>query len=541
MLINRRRFLQDTVIAGAVLTTTKIPVTGQVVADQQADAVDGFPWREATIDQLQQAMMRGEVTAEALTQAYLDRIAKVDRAGPKLNAVIEINPDALELARLTDRERASGMIRSALHGIPVLVKDNLDSADRMHTTAGSLALLTGRPLQDSTVVARLRAAGAVLLGKTNLSEWANFRSTHSISGWSGRGGQTRNPYVLDRNTSGSSSGTGAAVAANLCAVGVGTETDGSVVSPSSVCGLVGVKPTVGLVSRAGIIPISASQDTAGPMARTVRDAAHLLTAMAGGDERDQVTLLGRPTDLPGDYAAGLGGPALKGARLGIVRDAFGPYPKLDLLLTRAADLMREAGAEIIEPVKMPSMEAMGAAEIEVMLYEYKAGLNAYFASLGPDAPVKSVEALIDFNRANSDTELKYFGQEYLEQAQAKGPLTEPAYLDARSKCLKLSRTEGIDAALAEHRLDALVMVTNGPAWLIDPVNGDSYTGGSSSWAAVSGYPSITMPAGQVMGLPVGISFTGPAWSEARLLQLAADFERHRGARCVPQFLPTVPI
>ncbi len=500
---------------------------------------DDFPWLEVTVDQLQEAMAAGTLTAEALTQAYLDRIAAIDQAGPKLNAVIEINPDALELARAADRERASGKIRGSMHGIPMLVKDNLDSADRMHTTAGSLALMAGRPLRDSMVVARLRKAGAVLLGKTNLSEWANFRSTHSISGWSGRGGQTRNPHALDRNTSGSSSGTGAAVSANLCAVGIGTETDGSVVSPSSVCGIVGVKPTVGLVSRAGIIPISSSQDTAGPMTRTVRDAAHLLTAIAAMDPRDAATLKDRPDDLPTDYAIGLDQPALKSARLGVLRDVFGSYPKLDVVLEDALKVLRAAGAEIIDKVKMPSMDEMGTAELEVMVYEYKAGLNAYFASLGPDSPVKSVAELIEFNRTHRETEMPYFGQEYLEQAEAKGPLTEQAYLDARAKCLQLSRTDGIDAALAKHRLDALVMITNGPAWIIDPINGDHYTGGSSSWAAVSGYPSVTVPAGNVSGLPIGISIVGPAWSEARLLQLAADFERHNGPRLLPRFRPTI--
>jgi|UniRef100_UPI00404B7101 amidase len=494
---------------------------------------------EATIDQLQQAMAAGEVTAEALTQAYLDRIAAIDQAGPKLNAVIELNPDALAIARASDRERATGKTRGPMHGIPVLVKDNLDSADRMHTTAGSLALMNSKPMADSTVVAQLRQAGAVILGKTNLSEWANLRSSHSISGWSGRGGQTRNPHALDRNTSGSSSGTGAAVSANLCVVGIGTETDGSIVSPSAVCGIVGMKPTVGLVSRAGIIPISSSQDTAGPMARTVRDAAHLLSVIAGTDPRDGATISDRPDNLPTDYTIGLEQPALKGARLGVLRDVFGSYPKLDVVLEEALTVLRSAGAEIIDRVSMPSMMEMGTAELEVMLYEYKVGLNAYFASLGPDAPVKSLAELIEFNRVNKDKELQYFGQEYLEQAEAKGPLTEQAYLDARTKCRQFSRTEGIDQALAEHQLDALVMITNGPAWIIDPINGDSYTGGSSSWAAVSGYPSITVPAGNVSGLPIGISIVGPAWSEARLLQLAADFERHNVPRLLPRFRPTI--
>ncbi len=540
MKLERRKFLQKTLVAGAAMAAVK-PIDLVAASAAAFSPAEEFPWAEATIDQLQHAMAAGQVTAVELTQAYLDRIATIDRSGPKLNSVIELNPDALEIARQADQERAQGKVRGALHGIPVLVKDNLDSADKMRTSAGSLALAKGRPLQDSTVVAHLRKAGAVMLGKTNLSEWANFRSSHSISGWSGRGGQTRNPYALDRNTSGSSSGTGAAVSANLCVVGIGTETDGSVVSPSSVCGIVGIKPTVGLVSRTGIIPISASQDTAGPMARTVRDAAHLLTAMASVDDRDVATTTNRPTDLPIDYAAGLDRSVLKGARLGVLRGGFNLHPQLDPVFDAALATLRQAGAELIEPVILPSMNDFGEAELEVMLYEFKAGLNAYLASRGPDAPVKTLEELIAYNIAHADTEMKFFQQELLEQAQSKGPLSDPAYLDARATCRRISQAEGIDAAVAEHKLDALVMITNGPAWMIDPVNGDCYTGGSSSWAAVSGYPSVTVPMGQVRGLPVGISFTGTAWTEASLLAIAADFERHCLARRPPQFLPTLPL
>ncbi|MFZ9682784.1 MAG: amidase [Cephaloticoccus sp.] len=535
MKMKRRGFIASTLAAGSALAVGRVPAAATTTKDAKAE----FPWLEATIDQLQAAMAAGKVTAVDLTRAYLARIEAIDRAGPALNSVIELNPDALAIAEQADRERAAGRVRGPLHGIPVLVKDNLDSADRMLTTSGSLALLTARPLQDSTVVANLRAGGAVLLGKTNLSEWANLRGSRSISGWSGRGGQTRNPYVLDRSPSGSSSGTGAAVAANLCVVGVGTETDGSILSPSSVNSLVGVKPTVGLVSRAGIIPISASQDTAGPMARTVRDAAHLLSVMASADDRDAATTHGRPANLTTDFAVGLMAGALRGKRLGLVRDPFGPHPKLDRVLDGALAALRAAGAEIVDPVTLPSMDDFGEAELEVMIYEIKVGLNAYFASLGPDAPIKSVAELVAFNRAHADRELKYFGQDYLEQAAAKGPLTEQAYLDARALCLKLARDEGINAALARHELDALVMISNGTAWPIDPVNGDSYTGGSSSWAAVAGYPSVTVPAGQVMGLPVGLSFVGPAWSEARLLALAADFEAQAQARIVPGFAPTI--
>jgi amidase len=537
MKIDRRHFLQSALLTGAALATIRLPVLGRM-AEATLPTPAEFPWLEATIAQLQAAMERGELTAVALTQAYLARIAQLDHAGPKLNAIIEVNPEALELAALADRERAAGNLRGPLHGIPVLVKDNVDTADRMRTTAGSLALLGSKPRQDATVVARLRAGGAVLLGKTNLSEWANFRSTRSISGWSGRGGQTRNPYALDRNPSGSSSGSAAAVAASFCAVAVGTETDGSIVSPASVCGLVGLKPTVGLVSRAGIIPISASQDTAGPMARTVRDAALLLGVMAGADGRDGATQA-RPNDLPRDYTQGLDAPALSGARLGVVRAAMDLNPKTEAVLTAAVAALRAAGAEVVDPVEIAGMKELNNAEFEVLLYEFKDGLNAYFASLGPDAPVQSLAELIAFNAAHAQEEMPYFKQELLEQAQAKGPLTDKAYVDALATCRRLARAEGIDAALAQHQLDALVTLANGPAWLIDPVSGDSYTGGTSTLAAVAGYPSVTVPAGRIMGLPVGLLFTGKAWSELKLLQLAADFERRTGARVPPQFQSSV--
>ncbi len=537
MKTNRWGLLRGALLAGVLLAFAGTSVRADAV--EVARPADDFPWLEATVGQLQTAMSEGHVTAVALTRAYLDRIEAIDRAGPRINSIIELNPDALAQAAAADRERAAGTVRGPLHGIPVLVKDNIDTADAMHTTAGSLALVGAKPAQDATVVARLREAGAVLLGKTNLSEWANFRSTKSISGWSGRGGQTRNPYVLDRNPSGSSSGSGAAVAANLCVVAVGTETDGSIVSPASVNGLVGVKPTVGLVSRAGIIPISTSQDTAGPMARTVRDAALLLGVLAGGpdDPRDAATAA-RPADRPGDYTQGLDKPALQGTRLGVLRGAMDLNPKTAAVLDAALGVLRRAGAEIVE-VELSAMKELGDAEFEVLLYEFKAGLNAYFAGLGPDAPVPTLEALIAYNRAHAAEAMPYFGQELLELAQAKGPLTDEAYLNAVATCRRLARTEGIDALLVQHRLDALVTLTNGPAWLIDPANGDSYTGGTSSLAAVAGYPSVTVPAGAIMGLPVGLSFTGPAWSELKLLQLAADFERHADARTVPQFLTTL--
>ena len=494
----------------------------------------GFPYAEATIADLQAQMKSGQLTSAALTAAYRARIAEVDRAGPKLNAIIELNPDALAIAGQMDAERKAGKVRGPLHGIPVLLKDNIATADQMETTAGSLALVGAKPLHDAALVAQLRAAGAVILGKTNLSEWANFRGKKSISGWSGRGGQTHNPYALDRNTSGSSSGSAAAVSANLSVVAVGSETDGSIVSPASVCGLVGIKPTVGLVSRTGIIPISASQDTAGPKARTVRDAALLLEAMAAADPHDAVTT-SRPAGLVTAYAAGLKPGALKGARLGVIRGPFGLDARLNLLLDAALEKMKAAGAEVVEIGEFRDFRKADDPEMEVLLYEYKDGLNAYFATLGPASPIKSLADVIAFNRAHAAQELRDFGQELMEQAQAKGPLTEQAYLDARATCLKATRTEGIDALLVKYKVDALVSLSSGPAWLIDPVNGDAETGGSSSPAAVAGYPDVTVPAGEYRGLPVGISFYGAAWTEAKLLALAADFEAAARARKEPTF------
>ena len=498
----------------------------------------GFPFAETTIADLQEQMKSGKLTSAALTAAYLACIAEVDKVGPKLNAIIELNPDAVAIAAQMDAERKAGKVRGPLHGIPVLLKDNIGTADKMETTAGSLALVGAKPPHDAAIVTQLRAAGAVILGKTNLSEWANFRGKRSISGWSGRGGQTHNPYALDRNTSGSSSGSAAAVAANLCVVAVGSETDGSIVSPASICGLVGIKPTVGLVSRTGIIPISASQDTAGPMARTVRDAALLLEAMAAVDPHDAVTSL-RPAGLVTAYAAGLRPGALKGARLGVIRGPFGMDARLNPMLEAALEKMKAAGAEIVEIGEFKDFSKADDPEMEVLLYEYKDGLTAYFAALGPASSIKSLAEVIAFNRAHATQELRDFGQELMEQAQAKGPLTEQAYLDARATCLKATRTEGIDALLAKHQVDALVSLTNGTAWLIDPVNGDAYTGGSSSPAAVAGYPSVTVPAGDYRGLPVGISFYGAAWTEAKLLALAADFEAATKARREPTFPTTV--
>jgi amidase len=505
-----------------------------VVTVAQAD----FPYAEATITGLQARMKSGELSSAQLTAAYLQRIAEVDKAGPRLNAIIELNPDALAVAQQLDAERAAGRVRGPLHGIPVLIKDNIATADKMQTTAGSLALVGAKPPRDAIVVRQLRAAGAVILGKTNLSEWANFRGDKSISGWSGRGGQTRNPYALDRSPSGSSSGSAVAVAANLCVVAVGTETDGSIVSPSSANGLVGVKPTVGLVSRNGIIPISASQDTAGPMARTVRDAALLLEVMAHADHQDGATLL-RPDGINLMYSEQLQPHALKGTRLGVVRGPFGLDVRLNHLLESAITKMKVAGAEIVDLGEFPDFNKAGEAELEVLLYEFKDGLNAWFATLGPDARIKSLADVIVFNQKHAAQELTCFGQELMERAQGKGPLTEQAYLEARATSLRCTRTEGIDLLLAKHDLDALVSLTAGPAWMVDPVNGDAYTGGSSSPAAVAGYPSVTVPAGNHHGLPVGLLFYGAAWTEGKLLSLAADFEAVSLARREPEFPATI--
>jgi amidase len=498
----------------------------------------GFPFAEATITGLQEQMKSGKLTAVQLTSAYLQRIAEVDRAGPGLNAVIELNPDALTIAQQLDAERQAGKVRGPLHGIPVLIKDNIATADKMQTTAGSLALVGAKPPHDAAVVVQLRAAGAVILGKTNLSEWANFRGEKSVSGWSGRGGQTRNPYALDRSPSGSSSGSAVAVTANLCVVAVGTETDGSIVSPASANGLVGVKPTVGLVSRTGIIPISASQDTAGPMARTVRDAVLLLEALAAVDPKDSATQM-RPAGLATDFNAQLKTGGLMGARLGIVRGPFGLDARLNPLLESAIAKLRTAGAEVVDLGEFPDFNKAGDAELEVLLYEFKNGLNAYLATLESGWPVKSLADAIAFNQTHAAQELAFFGQELMLRAQAKGPLTEQAYLDARATSLKFTRAEGIDALLAKHKLDALVSLTAGPAWMVDRINGDAYTGGSSSPAAVAGYPSVTVPTGEYHGLPIGLLFYGAAWAEAKLLSLAADFEAVSQVRREPEFPATI--
>jgi amidase len=484
-------------------------------------------------------MAAGALSSRVLVEAYLSRIAALDRQGPQLRSVIEPNPDALSIADALDAERRAKGPRGPLHGVPVLLKDNVDTADRTATTAGSLALEGSRPRQDAPLARRLREAGAVLLGKANMSEWANFRSTRSVSGWSARGGQCRNPYALDRNPCGSSSGSAVAVSANLAPLAVGTETDGSIVCPATTCGIVGIKPTVGLVSRTGVIPISQTQDTAGPMARTVADAAALLTALAGPDPRDRATA-GAPKGAA-DYTRFLDAEGLRGARIGVGRNMAGFHPDTDRLFDEAVAEMKRRGAEIVDPADVPKLKDLGDPEFEVMLYEFKAGLEAYFASLGPKAPVKTLAEAVAFNERNRDREMPFFGQEIFLRAVEKGPLTTPAYREALETCGRLSRQEGLDAVLEKHRLDALVAPTGAPAWVIDPVSGDHYVGGNSTPAAVAGYPAVTVPMGFVFGLPVGVSFIGRAWSEATLVRLAFAYEQATRHRRPPRFLRTADL
>ena len=497
-----------------------------------------FDLQEASVADLQRRMQTGQETAHSIAAKYLARIDAIDRKGPALHSVIELNPDALASADQLDAERRSRGPRGPLHGIPILLKDNIATGDRMLTTAGSLALVDSKPAKDATIVARLRAAGVVILGKTNLSEWANFRSAHSTSGWSGRGGLTRNPYALDRNPSGSSSGSAVAVAANLTALAIGTETDGSIVSPSSSNGIVGIKPTVGLWSRTGIVPISATQDTAGPMARTVADAAALLGPLTAADAADPATA-GANGHRQADYTKFLDANGLRGARIGVVRNKlFGYSPAADQIAEQAVADMKKAGAVIVDPVTIPTLGSFDDSEMQVLLYEFKAGVASYFAWLGPAARLHSLADVIAFNRSHADRELRYFGQELMVQAQGKGPLTDKAYRDALAKDERLSRAEGIDAAMAKDHLDALVAPTGGPAWLTDLLNGDSVNGGASTIAAVAGYPHVTVPAGFYRGLPVGISFFGRAWSEPTLIRLAYSYEQATKHRRVPSYAPS---
>jgi amidase len=499
-----------------------------------------FELGEITVAELQGEMRSGRLTARSLAEKYLARIEKVDKHGPAVNSVIEVNPDALAMAAELDRERKAKGPRGPLHGIPVLIKDNIATRDRMMTTAGSLALVGARPPKDAFVVKRLREAGAVILGKTNLSEWANIRSSHSTSGWSGRGGLTRNPYVLDRNPCGSSSGSAAAVSANFCALALGTETDGSIICPSCVNGIVGIKPTVGLVSRAGIIPIAHSQDTAGPMARTVTDAAILLGVLTGVDADDPATELSRGK-APTEYTKFLDPSGLRGARIGVVRKFFGTSDALDKLMNQAIEEMKRQGAVIVDPADLGTMDQLADSELQVLLYELKADLNSYLAALGPGAPVHSLREIIEFNERNREKEMPYFGQDLFIKAEAKGSLTEKEYLDALEKNHRLTRKEGIDAVMEKFQLDALAAPTGGPAWMTDLVDGDHDSGGSSTPAAVAGYPNINVPVGFVFGLPVGISFFGKAYSEPTLLKLAYAFEQATQHRGLPQFLPTADL
>jgi amidase len=497
-----------------------------------------FELDEISISELQQGMQSGKFNARAIAESYLARIDAIDRHGPTINSVIETNPDALAIADALDKERRENGPRGPLHGVPILIKDNIDTADHMMTTAGSLSLVGARPTKDSFVVKKLRAAGALILGKTNPSEWANIRSNHSTSGWSGRGGLTKNPYALDRNPCGSSSGSGAAVSANLCAAAIGTETDGSIVCPASANGVVGIKPTVGLISRSGIIPISHTQDTAGPMCRTLRDAAVLLSALAGVDAEDGATLDGRGRNFP-DYTKFLDPDGLRGARIGVVRKYFGFSDTVDALMEESLVLMKKQGATVVDPAEIATFGKTGENELLVLLYELKADLNVYLTHLGPGAPVHSLAEVIKFNEDNRDKEMPYFGQDLLIKAEAKGPLTSKEYLEVLDNNLRLARKEGIDATMDKFHLDVLVAPTGGPAWLTDLVNGDNSVGGSANAAAVAGYPSVSVPAGSVFGLPVGISFFGRAWSEPTLIKIAYSFEQAANTRKQPKFLSTL--
>ena len=539
---NRRTFLKATMIGSAAAALAPLcPALGaarEIESGVPASSVKPFELDESTFSDLQQGMKSGKYTARSLVEKYSARIDEIDKHGPAINSVIELNPDALSIADQLDQERKAKGPRGPLHGIPLFIKDNIDTSDKMMTTAGSLALVGSKPAKDSFVAERLRASGAVILGKTNLSEWANIRSSHSTSGWSGRGGLTKNPYALDRNPCGSSSGSGAGVSANLCAGAIGTETDGSIVCPSSSNGIAGIKPTVGLVSRAGIIPISHSQDGAGPMCRTVLDAAIMLGALTGIDPRDSAIASSQGRSFT-DYARFCDPNGLKGARIGVARKYFGFNDAVDALMEQSIDAMKKQGAILIDPADIETLGKFDETELLIFMYELKADLNAYLAGLGGNAPVKTLKDIIDFNERNREKEMPYFGQDLFLKAEAKGPLTEKAYLDALEKNHQLARTEGIDATMDKYHLDAMVAPTGGPAWITDLVNGDHVAGGSSNGAAVAGYPNINVTAGFVSGLPVGISFFGRAWSEPTLIRLAFAFEQTTKARQPPRFLPTI--
>ena len=537
---SRRKFLKTSLAGGiAAVTLPSLSFAHESLKQMSIESTPApFELDEITIDDLRAGYTSGKYTIRSIAEKYIRRINQIDETGPAINSVIEINPDALKIADSLDAELKQKGSRSPMHGIPVLLKDNIDTADNMQTTAGSLALLDAKPGKDSFVAKQLRDAGALILGKTNLSEWANMRSSHSTSGWSGRGGLTKNPYALDRNCSGSSSGSGAAAAANLCTVAIGTETDGSVVSPSSLNGLVGIKPTVGLVSRAGIIPISHSQDTAGPMARTVRDAAILLSTMDGVDEEDEATQYKERTNGT-DYTKFLDKNGLKGARIGVLRQYFGFLPSVDKIINASLEVLKQHGAILIDPIVIDTLGKFDDSEGAVLRYELKADMAAYLKHRGNGTSFHTLKDLIDFNEKHADKEMPFFNQELFLQAEAKESLTEPDYIEALAKNHRMTREEGIDAVMSKHNLDAIVSPTDSPAWMTDLVDGDHFLGGSSQLAAVAGYPHITVPAGNVFGLPVGISFFGRAWSEPVLLKIAYAFEQVTLARKPPQFLPTV--
>jgi amidase len=545
---SRRRFLESAAIAAssaaalpALSGARAYGAVSPAPSPLAAPTVKPFELDEITIDALQSAMKSGKYTSRRITELYLERLDSIDKQGPAINSVIEVNPDALAIADALDKERKTKGPRGPLHGIPVLIKDNLDTADKMMTTAGSLALVgCPKPSKDSFVAQRLRQGGAVILGKTNLSEWANIRSSHSTSGWSGRGGLVRNPYALDRNACGSSSGTGAGISANLAVGGIGTETDGSIVCPSSANGLAGIKPTVGLTSRAGIIPISHSQDGAGPMCRTLRDAAILLGAITGLDPDDSYTTASQGKSYT-DYTQFLDSHGLKGARIGVARKYFGFSDAVDSLMAEALGIMKREGAELIDPADIETFGKFDESESLVLDYELKADIAQYLARLGPASPMKTLLDLIDFNEHNAPREMLYFGQDIFVRAQTRGPLTDRVYIEALEKNHRLARTEGIDALMDQHKLDAIVAPTGGPAWTTDLVNGDHFAGGSSNAAAVAGYPNINIPAGYLFGLPVGISFFGRAWSEPTLIKVAYAFEVATQARKAPQFLPSADL
>jgi amidase len=541
-ILSRRGFVKSGLFGG--LAAAALPALGfgeqSAAFPLSSSVVEKSELDELSISQLAEKLASKDYTAHSITETYLDRIKDIDQDGPTLRSIIELNPDALEIADALDEEFVKKGPRSPLHGIPILIKDNIDTADKMATTAGSTALVGAKPQKDAFLVQQLRNAGAVILGKTNLSEWANIRSNRSTSGWSGRGGLTKNPYVLDRNTSGSSSGSAVAVTANLCAAAVGTETDGSIVSPSSINGIVGIKPTVGLVSRTGVIPISHTQDTPGPMARTVRDAAIVLSVLVGIDKEDKATGKSRGK-FSADYTQYLDLNGLKGARIGVVRKYFGFHSEVDKVINESLTVLKQQGAVLVDPADVPTLGKFESSEMEVLLYELKADLNAYFTRLGPSAPVHSLKELIVYNEKNAESEMPYFGQEFFLQAETKGQLTSKEYIKALKLCSRMTRKEGIDATMKKFKLDALVAPTDGPAWLTDLIMGDHFIGGSSTVAAVAGYPSITVPAGFVFGLPIGISFFGRAWSEPKLLKFAYAFEQAAKSRRMPRYLTTAEI